>query len=175
MKNKKRKVTNRSNKWKQWFVGNTQKEQEKDMATYYFTGKCNYAKVYKPDLDFDKINSSWKIDLYMDDESWELFNDSGCQLKVKEDKKTGEKYVNFRRPTQKLIKDKIETFKPPVVVDKTNSPMTADIGNGSTVTVKVEIYNTRKGKGHTLEAVRVEELVPYEANKVVAPDEMVPF
>jgi hypothetical protein len=35
------------------------------------------------------------------------------------------------------------------------------IGNGSTVTCKISVYDTQLGKGHQLEAVRVEELVEY--------------
>lgn len=145
------------------------------MATYYFKGTCKWAKVYEPDEDYDKTSKSWKIDLFMDDESFALFEESGAQLKVREDKETKERYVTFKRPTRKLIKDKIEEYHKPAVVDATNSPMTAKIGNGSTVTVKVEIYNTMKGKGHTLEAVRVEELIPYEEKQIKSAADVVPF
>jgi hypothetical protein len=53
------------------------------------------------------------------------------------------------------------TYTPPEVLDKDNQPFTKLIGNGSTVTCKVIIYDTIKGKGHRLEAVRVDDWVEY--------------
>jgi hypothetical protein len=169
----KRKVTNRSNKWKQWFVGNDQ-EQEKDntLATFYFRGEASWAQVFEPVDKYKKEDGKeWKISLKLDDASQALFHESGCGLEPS--KKDGS--YTFRRPTRKLIKDKLVEYAAPLVLDKTNTATTDKIGNGSIVTVKVDIYPTRKGKGHTLEAVRVEELVPYEGGQVEAPDDVVPF
>jgi hypothetical protein len=47
------------------------------------------------------------------------------------------------------------------------------IGNGSTVTAKLSIYDSKFGKGTRLEAVRVDEHVPYEGNKL--DPELYPF
>ena len=45
--------------------------------------------------------------------------------------------------------------------------MTDSIGNGSEVTIKVAAYSSVKGKGHRLEAVKVENLIPYEGGGAV--------
>jgi hypothetical protein len=126
------------------------------MATdiYYFKGTCKWAKVHKPDEKY----GNYEINLYMDPKSWELFNKSGLRLETREDE-DGE-YICFRRPQRKLIKGDLVEFDPPVVIfndEKTDKL----IGNGSTVTIKVSVYDTQKGKGHRLEKVRVDELVEY--------------
>lgn len=141
--------------------------------SYYLKGEARYAKVYKPVDKYKKDEGKeWAIDVKLDAASEDILKESGCQLRKSKD---GAGFYTFRRPQQKLIKDTMVTFEAPNVVDKDNNPMTADIGNGSIVTIKVEIYNTRMGVGHTLEAVRVEELVPYEGGKTVAPADVVPF
>ena len=145
------------------------------MATYYFSGEARYPKLDKP---VDKYNpedgKEWTIDVKLDDTSEALFEESGCQLRKSKD---GLGFRTFRRPVSKVIGDKIVEFSAPAVLDETNAEMDPEvvktIGNGSKVTIKVDIYGTRKGKGHQLEAVRVDELVPYNQSK--APDDVVPF
>lgn len=144
------------------------------MSTYYFTGTARYPQVYAPVDCYDKAKGKeWTISLKPDEESLALLQESGCQLRPSKD---GEGYYTFRRPTQKVIKDKIETYKAPVVLSSDLSPFSEKIGNGSTVTLKVSIYKTQKGVGHTLEAVRVDEHVPYDGNTEHVPnDDLVPF
>lgn len=142
--------------------------------TYTFTGTCKWAKLVKPDAEYDKTKHSWKIDLYMDDKSWSYFDQSGIQIKVRKDD-AGEKYVTFKRPTEKLMKDKWVSFSPPEVLGKDGKKYEGSIGNGSKVSVKVEVYNTAKGKGHTLLGVRVDDLVEYNTGKDYVPDGVVPF
>jgi hypothetical protein len=140
------------------------------MATFYFTGEAQWAHVYEAKPTYDKKGKEWTINLKLDEASAKLFADSGCQLKTNKDG-----FKTFRRPTQKVIKDDLVDYAPPTVFDKNNAETTDLIGNGSTVTIKVEIYNTAKGKGHRLEAVRIEDLVVYEGNQVVSVDGVVPF
>ena len=146
------------------------------MATdiVYLTGKCNWAKVYKPEAEYDKSKHSWRIDLYPDDQSWELFDKAGLALKKREDKEGG-KFVSFKRPTKKIIKDKIVELEPPKVLDFEGNPMTDLIGNGSDVTIKVSVYDTAKGKGHTLEAVKVNELVEFGKSEIMVAEGVEPF
>lgn len=126
--------------------------------TFYFSGTCKWAKVYKPDMKFEP---QYTIDLYMDDESWDSYADSGLRLKKKEDE-DGE-YVGFRRkvagPEWK------PDMGPPTVIDAKGNEFKELIGNGSKVTIKVDVYDTKMGKGHRLETVRVDEHVKYEAPK----------
>jgi hypothetical protein len=180
---RKKSYTKRTNYPKNWikeFLGHqNNNNKEKQVAVYYFSGEARYPKVYDAVKKYTKIpeqdpGSEWTIDVKLDDSSQKAFDDSGCQLRQSKDKKG---FYTFRRPTQKVIKDEIVVFNPPVVIDADGNPLTKEtaIGNGSKVTVKVEIYGTRMGTGHTLEAVRVDELVPYGNSKVVTPDDVVPF
>jgi hypothetical protein len=144
------------------------------MATkyYYFTGKAQWSKVYpgQEDEEYD----AFSIDVALDD--WDNFTKSGLQLVVRESGKpnkngnpykwyTGEdgiKYTSFRRKVHQLINGETVDFGEPKVLDKENHPFNKPIGNGSTVTVKVAVYDTRKGKGHRLETVRVEDWIEYK-------------
>lgn len=145
------------------------------MATYYFSGEARYPKLVDA---VDKYNpeegKEWTIDVKLDEASEVLFQESGCQLRTSKD---GQGFRTFRRPVQKVINDTIYDYAAPTIVDETNAPLDTavakTIGNGSKVTIKVDIYGTRKGKGHQLEAVRVDELVPYDQAK--APVDVVPF
>jgi hypothetical protein len=127
------------------------------MATenYYFKGIAKWAKVYRPDPEYD----NYKINVYLDKASKKLFEQAGTQLTPKTDE-DGE-YVAFRRDHSKMIKNELVTFGPPKVVDTNNNPLTEIIGNGSEVVVKVQVYDGKKGKGHRLEAVQVTSLVVY--------------
>lgn len=76
------------------------------------------------------------------------------------------KYVTFSRPISKIIKDETKEQGPPWVLwevegEEVDFDDPRRIGNGSVVTCKISVYDTRMGKGHTLEAVRVDDLVEY--------------
>lgn len=127
------------------------------MATRYFkfVGPCKWAKVTKPD---DKYNV-YSINLYLNDAMLAKYKESGIQVGVKED--DDGTYVVFRRPVQKIIKGELVELGPPKV-DYNGKPLENFIGNGSVVEVDVAVYDSLKGKGHTLQSVRVKELVVYE-------------
>lgn len=135
------------------------------MATehYIFRGKAKWAKLTKPDPEFD----NFKINVYLDDESKKLFKESGLRLEPKTDE-DGE-YVVFRRPNYKQFKKELVHFGAPEVIDEQGERMTALIGNGSDVAVKVVAYDSRNGKGHRLEAVKVLKLIPYEGGGTAGP------
>lgn len=145
-------------------------------STYYFTGQCRYAKLRENQLD-PKYNK-WAIDLNPDDESYQLFLDSGSRLKVKEDEE-GNKWITFNRKKEMVKRDgTVVEFGPPAVAWRDGEPddFNGNIGNGSKVTVKVEVYDSAAGKGTRLEAVRVEELVEYNSGEVITPnDDVLPF
>lgn len=123
---------------------------------YYLSGKAKWARLFTPD---DKYKN-YKIDLQLDDASIKTFAESGMtmQSKMQDDGS----YITFRRPEAKLIKNELVKFDPPAVTDKDGNAVESLIGNGSDVTIKVVVYDTVKGKGHRLEAVRVNNLIPYE-------------
>lgn len=125
----------------------------------YFQGIAKWAKVHKPDETYDRFT----IDLYMNDESWAAYKKCGLQLKKRESEDG--KYVTFGVARTRLVKEEV-VISSVEVLDSEGKPFKGDIGNGSEVTVKVEIYNTTKGPAHRLKAVRVDKLVEYTKNKV---------
>jgi len=132
------------------------------MATkkVYLSGTCNWAKLHVPDTKFD-VEGVYTIDMYLDEASKAKFQEAGIRVDEREDKE-GHMYVRFKRQHKKLIKGEVKTQGPPQVLDKEGEPFNGLVGNGSKVTCKVAVFDTMKGKGHTLEAVRVDELVAYE-------------
>lgn len=124
------------------------------MATtlIYLTGK---AKWYQ----WDATYSNWSIDLYPDEASLQTYRQSGLQLSQREDEDGI--HIKFRRPKHKLIKDRVVEFDAPPVIDEQGEPVDKTLGNGSTVTIKVSVFDTKKGRGHRLEAIQVHELVEY--------------
>lgn len=122
------------------------------MATnqIYLSGIVKWAKVYKPD---DKYHN-YSVNLALDQDSQKEFDGSGLRLRPKKDDQDGIEYVRFRRG---------EEDGPPIVVDSQGEKLTALIGNGSKVTIRVEVYDTKSyGKGHRLMAVRVDDLIVFE-------------
>ncbi len=127
--------------------------------TYYFTGQAYWTKLDKPDEKY----KYWGLYLRLDDENRKVLKESGLQLTPGKDKKEGWEYIRLRRPMQKPIKGELVDFEKPKLVDSDNieyidRPL---VGNGSYVTCKVLVYDTMKGPGHRLEAVRVDSLVEY--------------
>jgi hypothetical protein len=125
-------------------------------TTVFLSGTCKWAKVYKPDEKY----KNWQIQLYPDDESMKVYDQSGMSMAKKEDE--AGVFITFRRPESKLIKNEVVEFAPPVVKDKLGRTMDKLIGNGSKVAIKVSVYDTMKGKGHRLEEVKVLDLVEYQ-------------
>lgn len=150
------------------------------MATsiYYFKGKSLWAKVYDPVPTYDKDNEEWTICLIPDEETKGLIKSSGVRIKervVETGDFEGQTYFQFRRVKNKEIKGEEVTFDPPDVVGPNGEQFLAKIGNGSTIVVKVSVYDTKMGKGHTLEGVQVIEHIPYEETPVHMADDVAPF
>jgi hypothetical protein len=123
--------------------------------TYYLTGTAYFPRLTKVD-QYD--NFSIGVDL--DADSKAVYAESGMQMSEKawQDKK----FYTFRRPAKKVMKDELVKFGPPAVFDTNKQPINALLGNGSNVTVKVVVYDTIKGKGHRLEAIRVNNLIEFK-------------
>lgn len=124
----------------------------------YLSGKAKWARVHKPDEKYHNFS----VQLYLDKTSSKTYADSGLGLTVKEDEEG--KYIKLRRPEAKLMKGEMVEFGPPKIIDKDNNPFDGAIGNGSDVTTKVVVYDTVKGPGHRLEAIRVDKLVEYHGS-----------
>lgn len=124
----------------------------------YFSGPCKWAKVHTP----DEYNGqeSYKVNLYLNKADLRTLTDAGSKVKIKED--DDGKYVTFSRKKIQEVKGELKDMGPPMIIDAEKKAFTDDIGNGSEITVKVSIYDTRMGKGTRLEAIRVDKHVAYD-------------
>lgn len=136
--------------------------------TIYLKGKAKWAnRLFVPDIEYKK----WSLSLYPDAVSLETVRDLQAQGVKNVVKKDEDGYhVNLGRPTEKSIRGKVVAFNPPVVTDKDDNAFAGPIGNGSDVTVKMEVYSHGtpgggKAKAMRLAAVRVDNLVPFEQSK----------
>lgn len=134
-------------------------------ATVYLKGKVNWAKVRQPDPKY----GNYTVDLYPDNDSVDIWVKSEAQTAFKTNADTQEKYLVLRRPDVKLVGKELVKYGPPEVLNADGSALDAEtlIGNGSEVTCKLTVYDTAKGKGTRLEAVRVDTLVPYAKREVL--------
>lgn len=139
-------------------------------TTLYLTGMCEWAKVHDPDTKFNS-EGVYTVNLYPDDKSQELFDKAGLRLK-KKNGTNGQPFYSFRRVHSVLRNGEVVIYGRPAVF-KDGEQFDGKIGNGSVVTLKVEVYDTAKGIGHRLAAVRVDELVAYD--DVLKADDTVPF
>jgi hypothetical protein len=130
----------------------------------YLKGKAKWAnRLYVPDIEYKK----WGLVLYPDHASLEIIRDLQAQgVKNVLKKDDDGYYISLGRPTEKVIRGKVIPFSPPVVLDADGNATTVSIGNGSDVTVKMEVYSHGtptggKAKAMRLQSVRIDNLVPY--------------
>jgi len=161
------------------------------MATKWIDliGTIKWAQVYEPD-EYLGIKR-WKLTFYPETGGdWDKITKSGLGLKIKED--DDGRYLQFRRPVEKKIKDKIVIFTPPRITGAVNVQYvnaetgemvrsydqgtietirrdgeTVLLGNGTKVKVNVCVYDTQVGKGHRLESIHVYDLVEYDGPEEV--------
>lgn len=138
----------------------------------YLTGKGKWVRPNAPDPW-----GNWKMDLYLDQASYEKVlalkttenGVGGIKNEIKKDEDGY--YVTLRRPTQKVYKGKVQGFAPPEVLDKELKPLRdINIGNGSDVTAKVVVYEHAtpggsKARAMRWESLRVDNLIPFDGKK----------
>lgn len=139
---------------------------------FYFRGIGKWCKVHTP----DKTYGNYTLDLYPDELSWELYNDSGLDLKKRENEDGT--FIKLRREPERLIAGDVVNIGGPKVwildSEGNKTEFTENIGNGSRIVCKVSVYQGRRGVGHRLEEVLVEDLVEYKTAEVVN-EEIFPF
>jgi hypothetical protein len=129
------------------------------MATeyIYLNGTVEgFVRLGSPDPKYD----NFYVGLTLDAESKAKYAASGMQMKAKTSA-DGKEFITFRRKNKAIIKDQLVTFGAPTVLDANDQPLTKFIGKGTELTAKVIVYDTQKGKGHRLDAVKVSKLVEY--------------
>ena len=140
----------------------------------YVSGKGSWVRAVKPD-QWD----CWSATIHPDAKSLELIRDLQAEGMKNTLKKDDDGYfTKFRRPVQKKTRDgRIMTFTPPEVIDKDGRPFDGStIGNGSDITLKLDVYEHGtpgggKAKAARLEAVRVDNLVPFNPDTDFSEDE----
>lgn len=137
----------------------------------YLRGKAKWFRHMHPEEFRGK--TTWKHTIYLDEESLERVRDLQSQgLKNVLKKDEDGYYVSFSRPTAMKWKDKntgIERtmpFEAPVVrLKNNNAPYTGNVGNGSDIETKLEVYSHAvpgggKAKAARWLATRIDSLVP---------------
>lgn len=132
----------------------------------YITGKCRWARTYAPDTTYNK----WSITVWPADtielNKIQKLKAEGIRNELKKD--DDGYYMTFSRPIVIETRDgrKIP-LQAPKVINAENTVITDLIGDGSDVTIKLDIYGgpQRDGRGKykaaRLDSVRVNNLVPF--------------
>ena len=137
--------------------------------TIYVSGKAKWARVYPQQMDTAFNAERFHITVYPDEASLVTLKASGSRVKEHADEDG--KYYKFSRDNKKKFKDKVEELGPPKVIDADGSLFIENIGNGSTVTAKLVVFDSAFGKGTRLEAIRVDNHVPYDGQGGIGEDE----
>lgn len=133
----------------------------------FLQGKCKWCRTEKVDQ-----YGKWKVLLYPTEESLEeikQLKELGLKNHLKKDEDGYCMY--FSRDAQKTIKNKVIAFQPPEIFhsDGTTPMKDVYIGNGSDVTLKLEVYSygygDKKGIAARWVSARVDNLVPFEVKR----------
>lgn len=137
----------------------------------YLQGKAKWARLQTPDPW-----GNWKITLYLTPDSYNQMSalkNEGVKNIIKKDEDGY--HVTLRRPVNKEMRGKLQGFAPPEVINPDGTPLRdVLIGNGSDVTVKLEVYSHKTpsggyAKAARLQGVRVDNLVPFELSRDFEP------
>jgi hypothetical protein len=140
------------------------------MATdhVYLSGKGKWIRVGAPNQYGD-----YTCVLYPDAPSLVKINklkEEGIKNELKKDEDGY--FMRFKSPQSKLIRGKVVGFAPPIVLEKDGKTLLQGVvvGNGSDITIKIEVYdyqgvNKVPGKATRLKSIRVDNLVPFEMSR----------
>lgn len=125
------------------------------MALLSLTGTANWMNgLFEADTKFDE-DGIYSFEFIPDNASLEAFKASGSRLKIQDNGG-----IRLRRKA---------TFGAPEVrMDGESVTKGTKIGNGSDVTVVIDVYPSRMGVGTRLEGVRIDNLVEYDEEEVRA-------
>lgn len=146
----------------------------------YFQGKGSWIRAAKPDRTFikpDGTGSKWDMILHPNEQSLEKIRElqaEGVKNKLNEDEDGY--FVRLSRPEAIKVRGRLKEMKPPVLTKKDGSPFNDMVGNGSDVTVKMEVYehktpNGGKAKAMRWLSLRIDHLVPYTGRREMDYDE----
>lgn len=128
-------------------------------------------------LNLNKYNR-WSVTLYLTEESLKKVREmkaEGLKNEIKRD--DGGDYISFHRDPTKEMRGKVVSFPAPKVIDKEGQPMDGSkIGWGSDVMVRLETYKSGPNSafkffGARFDSIRVDNLVEYNPDKQLSPEE----
>lgn len=131
------------------------------MATENITlvGKSVWVNLHKADKNPFSGIYNYKAHIEVDDENLRKFHKSGIRTKVRDGN-----IVSLNRPQdgKEMPDGTIIGGGRPIVLDKDDTEWDMDkfIGRGSLLELGVSVYDTRMGKGHRLDYVKVLDYVP---------------
>lgn len=135
--------------------------------TYKFSGLAKWSRLREDQLqEFENPDGTSRgpfasINFSFDNKDEEkMFKSLKTKKEFKDDEENGRSYMALRRYVQNDLYPNLGGL--PKVFDSEGNTFDGNIGNGSKVTVKVEVYDTKSGRrGTRLIAVRVDDLVEY--------------
>ena len=136
-------------------------------TSYYFSGEARWAKVYPHNKDEYQGKTFFSMDLVVDEATKKRWEATGSKSRPRPDAETGNWILKLRR--NEVNEQNEEWGGPPKVIkveNDENVDMEELIGNGSEVTVRVTVYDSKSGKGTRLDVVRVDKLVEFGGTKV---------
>lgn len=141
----------------------------KGTQTIYVSGEAKWSRVYAHQMDKEyNADGVFHLSLAPDEASKIVLKQSGSRIEGKPDE-DGKLWYKFRRANKVEFKPgEVEVLGPPEVLtmeDGNPVPFSKNIGNGSKVTLRLEVYPSRKGVGTRLVKVCVDEHVPYETEE----------
>ena len=128
--------------------------------TVKLTGKASWAKIYEGNRDkneaFHGEGGAYTIDVLLEKEELDKLTASGSRLKPR----LSDDGISIKFKRKHIHPAGIKALGgPPQVVDAEGNDFSEWLGNGSTVEVAVDVYDTKMGKGTRLTGVRVVEFV----------------
>ena len=125
------------------------------MSLISLTGTASWCKgLFEPDTKFDEAGV-YSFEFTPDEASLEVFKNSGSRIKIQDNGG-----IRLRR--------KAPDGQPEVLFEGDPWDGSKMIGNGSHVTVVIDVYDSRMGKGTRLEGVRIDELEEFDETEMKA-------
>lgn len=135
-------------------------------VNYYIQGKVSWFRPKVP----NKWNK-WSVQIHPNQDGLELIRDLQSQGLKNQLKKDEDGYfLNVSRPvTKETATGKILSFEPVKVFDKDGNPFDGNVGNGSDVTIKIEVYEHGtpgggKAKAMRWVSARIDNLIPFNSD-----------
>lgn len=133
----------------------------------YIQGKVSWFRPKVP----NKWNK-WSVQIHPNDKGLEIIRELQSQGVKNQLKKDDDGYfTTFSRPvTKETATGKILSFVPVEVFDADGNPFDGNVGNGSDVTLKLEVYSHQTPGGGKAKAIRwvsarIDNLVPFEVSR----------